>query len=158
MIMALNLEVDFYTTDMSATVRLNLLFVMQTLLWLHLNNRVVYGNVSGDMATERMSRPPLSPNERSVRHTRVEDEQQIEESYISGEILGQGSFGVVREAVQKETGQKFAIKIINKEKVRFACTHKCGNFVYKQRCTGFLTSNIVVYLVGNELDYVSLNL
>lgn len=69
------------------------------------------------MATERMSRPPLSPNERSVRHTRVEDEHQIEESYISGEVLGQGSFGVVREAVQKETGQKFAIKIINKEKV-----------------------------------------
>ena len=71
------------------------------------------------MATERMSRPPLSPNERSVRHTRVEDEHQIEESYISGEILGQGSFGVVREAVQKETGKKFAIKIINKEKVEF---------------------------------------
>lgn len=69
------------------------------------------------MATERMSRPPLSPNERSVRHTRVEDEHQIEESYISGEVLGQGSFGVVREAVQKETGKKFAIKIINKEKV-----------------------------------------
>ena len=69
------------------------------------------------MATDRMSRPPLSPNERNVRHTRVEDEHQIEERYISGEVLGQGSFGVVREAVQKETGQKFAIKIINKEKV-----------------------------------------
>ena len=65
-----------------------------------------------------MSRPPLSPNERNVRHTRVEDEHQIEERYISGEVLGQGSFGVVREAVQKETGQKFAIKIINKEKVK----------------------------------------
>ena len=70
------------------------------------------------MATERVSRPPLSPNERSVRHTRVEDEHQIEERYVSGEVLGQGSFGVVREAVQKETGKKFAIKIINKEKVK----------------------------------------
>lgn len=70
------------------------------------------------MATERLSRPPLSPSERSVRHTRVEDEHQIEETYISGEILGQGSFGVVREALQRETGNKFAIKIINKEKVK----------------------------------------
>lgn len=79
------------------------------------------------MATERMSRPPLSPSERSVRHTRVEDEHQIEESYICGEVLGQGSFGVVREAVQKESGQKFAVKIINKEKVKSLFLLTCMN-------------------------------
>ena len=74
-----------------------------------------------------MSRPPLSPSERSVRHTRVEDEHQIEESYICGEVLGQGSFGVVREAVQKESGQKFAVKIINKEKVKSLFLLTCMN-------------------------------
>ena len=66
-------------------------------------------------------RTALSPCERSIPHTRVEDERQIEESYVIGEVLGKGSFGVVREALQKKTGQKFAIKVIHKEKVRPSC-------------------------------------
>ena len=95
------------------------------------------------MATERMSRPPLSPNERNVRHTRVDDEHQIEERYISGEVLGQGSFGVVREAMQKETGRKFAIKIINKEKV----THLLTLYnTYMHRGVENLFINNVVYV------------
>lgn len=62
-------------------------------------------------------RPPHSPNQRNVPHTRVEDERQLEESYHCGEVLGKGSFGVVYEAVQKKSGEKFAIKVIHKEKV-----------------------------------------
>ncbi|XP_002739098.1 serine/threonine-protein kinase 33-like [Saccoglossus kowalevskii] len=54
--------------------------------------------------------------ERQIPHTRIEDESVIEETYVLGEILGQGSFGVVREATRKEDGTKWAIKKINKEK------------------------------------------
>lgn len=50
-------------------------------------------------------------------HTRVDDESEIEKKYSVGEVLGQGSFGVVREVTNKLTGQKFAMKIVNKEKV-----------------------------------------
>lgn len=82
-------------------------------------------------------RTSLSPCERSVPHTRVEDERQIEESYVIGEVLGKGSFGVVREALQKKTGQKFAIKIIHKEKVRLSLWHshmsRCRVLVCKQQ-------------------------
>ena len=50
-------------------------------------------------------------------HTRVDDESEIEKKYSVGEVLGQGSFGVVKEVTNKLTGQKFAMKIVNKEKV-----------------------------------------
>lgn len=50
-------------------------------------------------------------------HTRVDDESEIEKKYSLGEVLGQGSFGVVREVTNRLTGQKFAMKIVNKEKV-----------------------------------------
>ncbi|KAK3748438.1 hypothetical protein QZH41_017310, partial [Actinostola sp. cb2023] len=53
---------------------------------------------------------------RSIKHTRIEDEKQIEEIYEFGEVLGKGSFGVVTEAKQNESGTRWAIKAINKEK------------------------------------------
>ena len=55
---------------------------------------------------------------RSIPHTRIEDEKQIEDIYEFGEVLGKGSFGVVTEAVNKATGHRWAIKAVNKEKVR----------------------------------------
>lgn len=42
----------------------------------------------------------------------------IQEIYTFGRILGQGSFGLVIEATDKETETKWAIKKVNKEKVR----------------------------------------
>ena len=72
------------------------------------------------MASE--SRFTLSPrkqgadNDRRPR-TRVEDENALEKFYHMGEILGQGSFGVVREATHRTTGKKFAIKAVSKDKV-----------------------------------------
>lgn len=42
----------------------------------------------------------------------------IQEFYTFGKILGQGSFGMVIEATDKETETKWAIKKVNKDKVR----------------------------------------
>ena len=55
---------------------------------------------------------------RTIKHTRIEDEKQIESIYEFGEILGKGSFGVVKEAKHIETESRWAIKAINKEKVK----------------------------------------
>ena len=53
-----------------------------------------------------------------VRHTRVSSESAIEEYYEFGRKLGQGTFGVVFEAKSKKDDQIWAIKAVNKEKVR----------------------------------------
>lgn len=42
----------------------------------------------------------------------------IQEIYTFGRILGKGSFGMVIEAIDKETETKWAIKRVSKEKVR----------------------------------------
>lgn len=55
----------------------------------------------------------------NIKHTRIEEEKQIEEIYEFGEVLGKGSFGVVKEAKHIATGTRWAIKAVNKEKVRF---------------------------------------
>lgn len=52
-----------------------------------------------------------------IGHTRVEDESDIEKTYVLGEILGKGGFGVVLEVTHKVTGMKYAMKILNKDKV-----------------------------------------
>lgn len=49
-------------------------------------------------------------------HTRIEDERQIEDIYEFGKVLGKGSFGVVKEATNKATGRRWAVKAVNKEK------------------------------------------
>ncbi|XP_033127970.1 serine/threonine-protein kinase 33-like [Anneissia japonica] len=54
--------------------------------------------------------------EKQITHTRIEDESVIEKTYTFGNKIGAGSFGVVIEAVQINTDQKLAIKIVNKEK------------------------------------------
>ncbi|XP_006873086.1 PREDICTED: serine/threonine-protein kinase 33 [Chrysochloris asiatica] len=54
--------------------------------------------------------------EGKVPHIRMEDGTAIQEFYTFGRILGQGSFGMVIEAINKETETKWAIKKVNKEK------------------------------------------
>ena len=53
---------------------------------------------------------------RSIAHTRIEDEKVIYDKYELGNKLGQGSYGVVYEIASKESNEKFAIKIISKER------------------------------------------
>lgn len=62
------------------------------------------------------SRKDGSASNRTIPHTRIEDERQIEDIYEFGEVLGRGSFGVVKEATNKATGSRWAIKAVNKEK------------------------------------------
>ncbi|XP_049746268.1 serine/threonine-protein kinase 33 isoform X4 [Elephas maximus indicus] len=54
--------------------------------------------------------------EGKVPHIRMDDGAAIQEFYAFGRILGQGSFGMVIEAINKETETKWAIKKVNKEK------------------------------------------
>lgn len=56
-------------------------------------------------------------NYKPISHKKIDDEDIIYKKYEIGRKLGQGSFGVVYEIDNKETNEKFAIKIINKEKV-----------------------------------------
>lgn len=53
--------------------------------------------------------------------TRVDDESSLEAVYRLGDVLGKGTFGVVREVTHKTTGQHFAMKIVNKDKVGIRC-------------------------------------
>nr|XP_056707628.1 serine/threonine-protein kinase 33 [Euleptes europaea] len=57
-----------------------------------------------------------SITECKVPHTRIEDGAAIQQIYSFGRKLGQGSFGVVIEVTHKETGIKWAIKKVNREK------------------------------------------
>lgn len=53
----------------------------------------------------------------AVEHTRVEDESVIEKKYTFGEVLGQGAFGVVKEVTNRQTRERLAMKIVQKDKV-----------------------------------------
>ena len=58
-----------------------------------------------------------SPSCALIPHTRIEDETRLSEYYDIGEKLGEGTFGIVKAVVHKETGEKWACKAVNKEKV-----------------------------------------
>ncbi|XP_053305311.1 serine/threonine-protein kinase 33 [Spea bombifrons] len=60
--------------------------------------------------------PRSSSAENKIPHTRMDDEAAIQQIYTFGKKLGQGSFGVVIEATHRETGKKWAIKKVNREK------------------------------------------
>ncbi|XP_065052049.1 serine/threonine-protein kinase 33-like [Rhopilema esculentum] len=62
------------------------------------------------------SRGRAGSTKRAVNHIRIEDDNDIDEIFDFGIILGQGSFGKVIEAVSKSTKGRFAVKTINKEK------------------------------------------
>uniref|UniRef100_A0ACB8G3K5 Serine/threonine-protein kinase 33 n=1 Tax=Sphaerodactylus townsendi TaxID=933632 RepID=A0ACB8G3K5_9SAUR len=54
--------------------------------------------------------------ESKVPHTRIDDGAAIQQIYSFGRKLGQGSFGVVIEVTHRQTGIKWAIKKVNREK------------------------------------------
>ena len=60
-----------------------------------------------------------------VPHTRIEDELQMEEVYLIGKKLGEGSFGIVRKVIHKVTNIPWACKAVNKEKVGFYIFPQC---------------------------------
>ena len=53
----------------------------------------------------------------SVPHDSLHAHEKIEKKYALGEAMGQGHYGIVRKAVNRKTGQVYAIKIIPKWKV-----------------------------------------
>lgn len=59
--------------------------------------------------------------EKAVPHTRITDQDDITETYMYDvdweNMLGKGSFGTVHAAVHRESGEHWAIKTVNKEKV-----------------------------------------
>jgi len=57
-----------------------------------------------------------SSSEDKVPHRRVDDCAAVEKYYKFGNLLGEGSFGSVIEGTNLKTGQKWAIKRVNKEK------------------------------------------
>ncbi|XP_075043720.1 serine/threonine-protein kinase 33 [Mixophyes fleayi] len=75
-------------------------------------------NPEGHDACRKMASqwPRSSSAENKVPHTRMDDEAAIQQIYIFGKKLGQGSFGVVIEATHRDTGKKWAIKKVNREK------------------------------------------
>ena len=56
-------------------------------------------------------------NKKPVNHIRFENDNDIDDIYEFRDTLGQGSFGIVIEAINKANKKKYAIKTINKEKV-----------------------------------------
>ena len=68
------------------------------------------------MTTQRY-RQQSSGATRQVKHTRLDDEVEISSFYTIGDVLGKGSFGTVKSAIDSsENSKAWAIKAINKEK------------------------------------------
>ena len=67
-----------------------------------------------------------SPSESFINHVALDDERSLKEMYEFGEMLGRGSFGVVWLVTHLGTGQRYACKIINKEKV--SCSYCLSDF------------------------------
>ncbi|KAH0620909.1 hypothetical protein JD844_021804 [Phrynosoma platyrhinos] len=67
-----------------------------------------------------------------IPHTRIDDGAAIQQIYTFGRKLGQGSFGVVIEATHKETGIKWAIKKVNREKRVYLVMELCEDGELKE--------------------------
>ncbi|XP_045197496.1 serine/threonine-protein kinase 33-like isoform X2 [Mercenaria mercenaria] len=63
-----------------------------------------------------MTAPRKGSADKSIPHTRLENEDMIWETYEIGEKLGQGAFGKVFQVRHKSTDEQWAMKFINKEK------------------------------------------
>ncbi|KFO18734.1 Serine/threonine-protein kinase 33 [Fukomys damarensis] len=70
--------------------------------------------------------------EGKVPHIRMANGAAIKEFYTFGRTLGQGSFGMVFEAKDKETETKWAIKKVNKEKKMYLVMELCEDGELKE--------------------------
>uniref|UniRef100_A0A8B9WQF5 Serine/threonine kinase 33 n=1 Tax=Bos mutus grunniens TaxID=30521 RepID=A0A8B9WQF5_BOSMU len=70
--------------------------------------------------------------EGKVPHIRMDNGAAIQEIYTFGRILGQGSFGMVIEAIDKEKETKWAIKKVNKEKKMYLVMELCEDGELKE--------------------------
>lgn len=88
-----------------------------------------------------------SADMKSIPHTRINDETWIWEKYEPGEKIGQGTFGKVFKVKHKETGKDWAMKVINKEKVRRSneCRKNPWPKKYNKNCVEFR------YLCGSNM-------
>ena len=67
------------------------------------------------MSSKRNSNRPKSRGARVVSNTNI---QKIVGSYILGKTVGEGTFGKVKIAVHIPTGEKVAVKILEKSKIK----------------------------------------
>lgn len=68
-------------------------------------------------ASKNSKRNAAGTPTRQISHKKIEDDEVIYKKYEMGRKLGQGSFGIVYEIMNKASEEKFAIKVISKEKV-----------------------------------------
>ncbi|XP_043938745.1 serine/threonine-protein kinase 33 [Protopterus annectens] len=86
--------------------------------------RPISAGVNNEMKTDVDEADKKMPSQRTracsaeskVPHIRMQDEAAIQQIYMFGKKLGQGNFGIVFEATKIETGKKWAIKKVNREK------------------------------------------
>ena len=64
-------------------------------------------------------RATIRPHDQRPPHARVEDEAAVERRLVIGPELGRGSFGIVREVTSRVTGERLAVKVVNKDRVRY---------------------------------------
>ena len=82
---------------------------------------------TSDLQKKLSAKGPLTPKKYStssfeavnVERIRVEDESDVEKIYHMGEVLGKGAFGVVKEVTHRDSKEKYAMKIVAKDKVRY---------------------------------------
>uniref|UniRef100_A0A673AC53 non-specific serine/threonine protein kinase n=1 Tax=Sphaeramia orbicularis TaxID=375764 RepID=A0A673AC53_9TELE len=64
--------------------------------------------------SSRSSPSPTSPGTRRINGNRSVSSSIINEKYKVGKVIGDGNFAVVKECVERSTGQEYALKIIDK--------------------------------------------
>uniref|UniRef100_A0A3Q0SFJ2 non-specific serine/threonine protein kinase n=1 Tax=Amphilophus citrinellus TaxID=61819 RepID=A0A3Q0SFJ2_AMPCI len=71
---------------------------------------------SANEASGKSSRssPSTSPGTRRMNGNRSVSSSTINEKYKVGKVIGDGNFAVVKECVERSTGQEYALKIIDK--------------------------------------------
>lgn len=78
--------------------------------------------------------------DKTIPHTRLEDEEMIWENYEKGKKLGQGSFGKVYQVRHKATDHVWAMKFINKDKVSSKAILDMKDLLILSECSTFLKS------------------